>query len=299
MAELVGDGTRVPIDDGADVDVFPGMPWPSAYRGSRYSVKHASGGDREFVLVWQYDDLGVQLDPPEGLVEMLRDVGKSNGAGTGSIRITAGREVLTKVHTDNYRGEEDTPVSDGWAPVYLGRLYGELPFAGIDIDPDPGEVDSVQVWDGLPFNHGERWALGYNGKLVWKWRDYRFQSAFDHSELAAAYQRFRPGGGRLYINENGHVFGNVPQHELSGALEQEVAEAFAAWNERTRAAGDAAARRLVTRRLERTGDGNPAEGHLPVHLGHLDQFDDGYLPQPVVTDPAYYKHVGEGEQLYG
>lgn len=299
MVELVGDGTRVPIDGGQDVQVFPGMPWPSAYRGSKYSVKNAQGSDREKVLVWQYDDLGIQLDPPEGMVEKLREVGKSNGAGTGSIRITAGREVLTKVHTDNYRGEDDTPVEDGWVPVYLGRLYGTLPFTTIDIDPDPQHGDAIGVWDGLPFNHGERWALSYDGRLVWKWRDYRFQSPFDHSELAAAYKRFRPNGGRLYINEEGHVFGNVPQHELSGSLKSEVAAAFSQWNERTQRARETAARRLVTRRLKVTGDGDTAQGHLPVHLGHLDQFDDGLVPQPVVSDPAYYKHVGEGEQVHG
>jgi hypothetical protein len=117
--------------------------------------------------------------------------------------------------------------------------------------------------------------------------------------LAASYKRFRPNGGRLYINENGHVFGNVPQHELSGSLKQQVAEIFAEWNERTQAAGNTVARRLVTRRLEATGDGDPSQGHLPVHLGHLDQFDDGLLPQPVVSDPAYYKHVGEGDLVYG
>lgn len=299
MAELVGDGTRVPLENEKDVQVFPGMPWPSAYRGSKYSVKRADSNTRDAVLVWQYKDLSVQLGLPDGLLEEMQKVGKSNGAGTGSIRITAGREVLIKVHTDNYQGEDETPIDEGWVPIYLGRIYGDLSFSGIDTDPSPGTKGSVQVWDGLPFNHGERWSLSYHGNLIWKWQDYRFQSSFDHSELAAAYKRFRPNGGRLYINENGHVFGNVPQKELSGDLEAEIADVFAQWNERTQSAGNTTARRLVTRRLKATGGGDPAEGHLPVHLGHLDQFDQGLIPQPVVDDPTYFKLVGEYEQVYG
>ena len=301
VVELVSDGTRVPIDGGRDVEVFPGMPWPSAYRGSKYSVLAARGGDPDAVLQWQYDDLRLRIAAPDGLLEALREVGKSGGAGTGSVRITAGCEVLTKVHTDHYAEAEETPISDGWVPVYLGRLYGELPFEGVDVDPVRHlSTDSdVGVWDGLTFDHGERWALGYDGSLVWKWRDYRFESAFDHSELASKYGEYRPNGGRLYINEYGHVFGNVPQGELGGRAGREVSRVFEAWNEETLRSDATAPRRLVVRRLEATGGGDPSDGHLPLYLGHLEEFDSGLIPQPVVDDPSYYKRVGEGEQVHG
>jgi len=44
------------------------------------------------------------------------------------------------------------------------------------------------MWDGFPFNHGERWAVGLNNKLIWKRPGYRFESAFDHTELIERYQ---------------------------------------------------------------------------------------------------------------
>jgi len=44
------------------------------------------------------------------------------------------------------------------------------------------------MWDGFTFNHGERWAVGINDKLIWKRPGYRFESAFDHEELIERYE---------------------------------------------------------------------------------------------------------------
>jgi hypothetical protein len=43
---------------------------------------------------------------------------------------------------------------------------------------------------------------------------------------------------------------------------------------------------------------DPAEGHLPIHMDHLTDFDDGVVPRPVVEDESYFVKVGEYEQVY-
>lgn len=285
--------TTVPIDGGLDVQVEPGQPWPAPYRGSTYSIVD-SRKHNQTVLRWQYNDLKVQVNPPDQLLDRLQAVGKSGQTGKGSIRITAGREVLTKVEASNYSRTEQAPVSDGWIPVYLGKLDSDLGF-NITVDPDPSQQVPT-VWNGFPFNHGERWTVSYDDRLLWKWRDYRFYSAFDHSELIKTYQQFRNVAGRLYINEHGHVFANVPNSN-NGHAQDEIAQIFADWKKRAKARNDSAAIRLVNRRLKVTGDGNIEDGLLPLHLGHLSQFDDGTIPQPVVTDESYYVAAARGENL--
>jgi hypothetical protein len=285
--------TTVPIDGGSDVQIEPGQPWPAPYRGSTYSVvdsrKHS-----QTVLQWQYKDLKVQVNPPDQLLGQLQAVGKSGPTGKGSIRITAGSEVLTKVEASNYSRVEEAPISDGWIPVYLGKLDGDLGF-DIAVDPDPPQQGPT-VWSGFPFNHGERWTVSHDDRLLWKWQDYRFYSAFDHSELIETYQQFRSIAGRLYINEYGHVFANVPNSD-NGHAQDEIARIFTDWKKRAEARNDSAAIRLVNRRLKVTGDGNIDDGLLPLCLGHLSQFDDSTVPRPVVTDDSYYVATARGESL--
>jgi hypothetical protein len=276
--------TEVPIADGQDVSIEPSQPYPAPYRGSKYSVvdsrRHGT------VLQWKYNDLVVHVEPPGGLVDRLESLGKSRGSGKGSIRITAGQEVLTKIHSSNYPYIDQAPVDTGWIPVYLGRLTGDLDF-DIDIDPAPPDAD-LWVWGGFPFNHGESWGVAHDDRLVWKWQDYRFYSAFGHADLVEKYQQYRVIAGRLYINEFGHIFINVARDEVPPGKEEAVEQVFADWQAAVERSGDTAAQRLVNRRLKVTGDGDPTEGLLPMYVGHLSEFDDGTVPKPVVTDPEYY-----------
>lgn len=294
MAKLVDTKTVVPIKGDRDVELEPMMPWPSTYRGSRYSLVE-SRRHRQTVLQWKYRDLQVIVDPPNGLEERLRDIGKSSGSGKGSLRITADGEVLAKVHSSDYIDISAAPVDTGWIPVYCGKLDGELGF-DIQIDPTP-EGDTVRVWNGFPFNHGERWAVSFNNELVWKWQDYRFQSAFDHSDLIDTYQSYRRTPGRLYINEFGHVFINAPQSDVPKGKENEVAQLYDSWERNVTRSNNTAAKRLVSRRLKVTGGGDPSEGHLPIYIGHLSQFDDGLVPRPVVDDETYYVAAAKGEEV--
>ncbi len=286
--------TTVPIANGQSVEIQAGHPWPSAYRGSKYSLLDSRKHNKT-ILQWKYHDLNVPVEPPEGILSQLRELGKSRGSGKGSIRITAGGEILTKIRHGSYKYAEKAPADSGWIPVYLGKLSGDL---GFDVDINPKSLQTT-VWGGFPFNHGERWAVGYNGKLLWKWQDYRFESAFDHSELVEAYEEFRTTAGRLYINEYEHVFANVPRQEVPSSKQAELERIFSDWQSKATRNGDQAAQRLVQRRLKVTGDGDPDKGHLPLYLGHLSSFDDGAIPRPVVDDETYYVACARGEELSG
>lgn len=285
--------TTVPIKGRKDVQIDAGQPWPAPYRGSIYSIIDSRKHSQK-VLQWQYKDLKAQIEPPKKLLERLESVGKSGQSGKGSIRITANGDVLTKVEASNYSRVTEAPVSKGWIPVYLGELNGNLGF-NIETDPEPPE-QSPTVWSGFPFNHGERWTVSHDDKLLWKWRDYRFYSAFNHSELIETYKQFRNPAGRLYINEFGHIYVNVPNPSDSQA-KNVLLQIFNEWKKNAKAQNDSAALRLVNRRLKVTGGGEIEEGLLPLHLGHLSQFDEGAVPQPVVTDESYYVETAHGEKL--
>ncbi|MDS0243565.1 MULTISPECIES: hypothetical protein [unclassified Haloferax] len=287
--------TTVPLPGGRSVTIEPGQPWPSAHRGSRYSLV-TSDEFPEGAIKWEQRDLNIHARPPEGLRDVLRGLGKKGGHGI--VRITAGGEVLTKIKADDYVNVDQAVVSSGWIPVYVGKLIGELDFGEVNLNP-PKQTGSVRIWSGLPFHHGERWSLAEDNELHWRWKDYDFTSAFDHDELVERYRTYRPTGGRLYITELGHVWGNVSPGDLSGERARDIQNAVDTWVTETERQGNTAARRLVNRRLLVTSQtDDPSDGLLPVHLGHVSEFDGGTTPRPVVDDETYFKVVGQYEQVW-
>lgn len=276
------ESTEVPVDRGRQVTVHPGDPWPSAYRGSKYSV--VSSRKHGDVAQWSHmGDIQAMTELPQGLKDALKSVGK--GSGRGSFRLTASGEVLTKVPAGQYHKSDQAPASRGHIPVYVGKIKGHFDFRDFSNDPNPlATIGEVRVWTGLPFNHGETWAVTTDDVIRWSWQDYYFESVFDHPELVATYKQLRPPGGRIYINEHGHVWGNVDRSEVPTSSRDRVAKAFRDWQ---RSASNAE-RRLVTRRLERTESVAVSDGLLPMYLGHLSQFDDGLVPKPVVRDKTYF-----------
>lgn len=287
--------TSVPLDGGESVQIEPGQPWPSAYRGSKYSLVEDPEYD-EIVAKWEHRDMAIYAKPPQGLRTAMVLNGKEGGRG--SFRVTAGGEVLTKIHADSYKHVDQAPVDDGWIPVYVGGFDGKLSFVDIKMDPTYSR-DSIQVWPGLTFNHGERWTVTTDGELAWPWRDYQFKSGFNHSELISRYREYRPQAGRLYITEHGHVWANVPKEDVPEPRAAEVAQAVTDWRERAEADGNVSTLRMVNRRMVATShDDDPANGMLPIHLGHLQDFDKGNIPRPIVDDASYFVEVGQYEDVW-
>jgi len=296
--KAVSEPTFVPIEGETDVKIQPGYPWPSPYRGSRYSLVDSRRGGRGIVCKWRYKSIPAYANPPDSLVDAMRTVGKSEGTGKGSFRVTAGGEVLTKVLAENYTHVSEAPVSEGWIPVYIGRLEGSVGFSDINNDPEPVSEAPFKVWEGFPFNHGEQWAVSHNDTLIWKWKDFRFQSAFSHPELIERYRRFRRPPGRLYINEYGHVFVNIDPEQVPRSETDTVARIRETWQRDAEREDRTAALRLVKRRLTETApDGNLENGLLPAYIGQLDDFDGGTIPRPVVDDPRYYRAAASSETL--
>jgi hypothetical protein len=290
------ESTTVPVKDGQSVAIEAGQPWPSAYRGSKYSL--VSDDDfEETVLKWEHRDLSIFTEPPSGLRRALVLLGKSGGRG--SFRVTAGNEVLTKIPAEDYKHVDSAPVDSGWIPVYVGKLEDPIDFDEVRTNPTPPSQSDIKVWDSFPFNHGERWAVSHDDKLIWKWRDYRFESAFDHPELIGAYQKYRGIAGRIYVTENAQVWVNLPKQDIQPGQEETVAKAIREWKEQAEDADDVTSLRLVNRRLVATSqEDDPSTGHFPVHIGHLSDFDGGKIPRPVVDDEGYYQAVCEYEEVW-
>lgn len=284
--EIERRAASVPIDGGDDVWITPGNPWPSAYRGSKYSVVESRKSGRDEVVRWEHRDLQAYAEPPDGLVEMMQSVGKSLDTGKGSFRVTADGEMLTKVYADSYPKANRAPHADGWIPVYLGMLKGDMGYSKLNNDP---ALDPPTIWDGLPFHHGETWAVGVDDQLIWKHGGFRFYSAFEHPELIDMYEQYREIAGRLYINEFGCIWINVPTAKVPDDRKGEIHELFTEWKARVEREGDDAKLRLVTQRLKATSpDNDPMNGHMPLYIGHLEEFDDGVIPRPVVDDLDYF-----------
>lgn len=294
--EFIETSTEVPIAGNQSVTVEPQQPWPSAYRGSRYSIVMDDDFDDHAVLKWEHRDLSIFASAPNKLRQAMVLIGK--GQGLGSFRITAAGEVLTKVEASTYDNIDQAPVSKGWIPVYLGKCRGEIDFGDVDTNPSPPS-NGIKVWTSFPFNHGERWSVSSGDELVWNWRDYRFRSAFDHSDLIDRYAKYRPNPGRIYITEHGHIWGNIPHNDVLPDKRAEISEAVTKWKTDAESRGDATSLRLVNRRLVATSRSeDPAGGQLPIHLGHLRDFDDAVIPKPIVDDQSYFLAVGQYEEVW-
>lgn len=130
--ELREETTSVPQSDGRSVKIESDFPWPSAYRGSEYSVV-SNEKFNDVVLKWEQRDLQIFTEVPDGLRRALVLLGKEGGYG--SIRVTAGGEILTKVPAEDYKHVDKAPMDSGWIPVYVGKLDGNIDFDEVEIDP--------------------------------------------------------------------------------------------------------------------------------------------------------------------
>lgn len=269
------------------VTIEPGQPWPGVYRGSKYSLQ----GDRDSPeLAVTHKGLSIPGEPPEGVIEAMQAVGKSDGSGLGSFRVTADKHVLTKVRHDRYPFLEDAQIDTGWVPVYLGILSGDVEIPGFDNDPDY----TPMLWPGLCFRHGERWTVTTSGTLEWRHKheqQFRFPSNDRRSDLVSAYRRVRKNGGRLWINEHGHAWMEAP-HQTVRRYEKLFSGIQNCLNEMEEE-GRNDLLSLIYRRLERTGGGEPSRGNYPLYVGHISSYDNGSVPVPYLNDPNYYEISAE------
>lgn len=273
------------------VTITAGDPWPGVYRGSKYSILENGTGH---ILVSRYQDLDIPGEMPKHLIDSLRAVNKSGGDATGSIRITADREVLTKVHADNYPHVDRALIDTGWIPVYLGKLNGTIDFGWLENDPGTSTMEPPCVWEGLPFKHGERWSVTVNGDLQWRINRparFRFPSAYSHNDLSRTYSALRSTGGRMRINEYGHLWMEFPVTELS--KQTQTRGLMEEWFDNAKRQNRNRISNLLFERLKATGNGNPSNGNLPIYLGHISNYDDGHAPSPVITDQDYYLSITE------
>jgi len=268
------------------VSIESGQPWPGVYRGSKYTLRQNGS---EVSIYLNHRRLELQGSMPVGLVEALRDIGKSDGTGRGSIRITANRDVLTKIHAANYPNVDEALVDEGWIPVYVGKLSGAIEFPNVDNDPDDGTLNPPCVWEGLPFKHGERWTMPVSGGPEWRIKlaqAFQFPSTHDHTDLTRTFRSFRPNGGRFHINEHGHIWMELPNDDVQNS--NQLADKIEAWVDDARDRGRNQLLQLIHRRLEATGNGDPKKGQFPIYLGHISKYDRGDIPTPIVIDEAYY-----------
>lgn len=262
--------------------IEPGMPWPGVYRGSKYSL---TGDHRRPNLSVVHQGLTIDGEVPAGLTDNLQAIGKSNGTGLGTFRVTADKHVLTKVHSDDYPHVADALIDEGWIPVYVGKLSGIMEFHGFDNDPS----EPPMLWSGLTFKHGERWTVTVNGLLQWRYtkgQRFHFPSIEHHSDLVSAYQSVRKSGGRLRVNEYGHVWMEAPIESIQRF--DKLYDGVQRWLKQQEREGNNELVSMLYRKLKRTGGGDPSNGNVPLYVGHVSDFDLGTVPIPIVTDPEYY-----------
>lgn len=267
--------------------IEPDQPWPGVYRGSKYSLL-SDGLDTELAVT--HKGLRIPGEAPDGILKALQAVGKSDGTGLGTFRVTAGGHVLTKVRHDRYPHLEEARIETGWVPVYLGILSGQIEFPGFDNDPD----NKPMLWPGVCFQHGECWSVTTRGTIEWRHRynhQFRFPSNDRRTELVSAYQRVRKHGGRLRINEHGHVWMEAP-HKVVQRYEK-LYSGIQSWLQEMERDGRNNLLSLIYRRLERTGGGDPSQGNFPLYVGHISEYDDGTIPVPYLNDPSYYEISAE------
>lgn len=82
---------------------------------------------------------------------------------------------------------------------------------------------------------------------------------------------------------------NVLRDTIPEASQSNVACAVSDWRSQAQADDNTSTLRMVHRRLVATSqDDDATTGMLPLHLGHLQDFDGGHVPRPIVDDLNYF-----------
>jgi len=284
----------VPGEEGKKITLEPYEKWPLPYRGSKYSlIERRIEGKKRMVVAWKYKDFEPLYhrndsgNPtlPKNLLRAYRKVGKRKG----SFRVTPHKEVITK--TKNTNGN--------WEAFYLGKLEGEWNFRGVDLNPD---LEKLDVWDGLSFNHGEYWSVwvreGAGAKLRWSISKgvrgsspkrrikLYFESINTFQELTDIVRNIRPKGGGIYFNEFSHIWMNLPGTQVSSQYEHKIKSKIENWEK-----DEARNKNIVQKRLRETNC-------WPIYLGQLDEYIHGQAPRTYFEDlEPYWEKYSEKNGL--
>lgn len=258
---------RVVGPGGQRMEVQPGDDWPLPYRGSHYSVRNHDGHLR---VTWSHR---YKLLPADGFPRDLIQAVRAQKQGNGSFRITSHGAVVTKVQGAS---------PDDWQPKYVGRYEDDLRFAGVDSNPT--HLRPGMYWTGFPDSNGEPWSVspGVSARnhLHWKFLGVRLTSTDPYERLTSRYLDIRALGGRAYINEYGHIWMNLQDHELNPQHREEFQARQQEHVDQMKADENDILIRLLVGRIRRTFC-------RPIYLGHISDFDNGEPPWTYYSDGAY------------
>jgi hypothetical protein len=244
--------------EGKPVEVSPGETWPLPYRGARYSIRQV---DQHLKVVWQWQDIVVpSVNYPNETLRAMRSVGKPRG----SFCVTSHGLLLTKIPSDN--GKK-------WRPVYVGRFHNDIDFG--DLSRSHAHLKMGMYWTGFPFRSGETWFVsprpGAKEIPMWKYQGIGFGATRRYPQMYRLYLSVRSVGGRFYITEQGQVWMNLRDDQISDGYKDDFIRMQKDQVDQLVADNKGATLQLLKLRMQATAC-------RPVYLGDVKDLDYGEAP---------------------
>jgi len=257
------------------VELKPGDPWNVPYRGSKYTI--TSLKDDKNV---SWSRTGIKCNCTNISKDFIDKIMRYKN-GLGSFLITPHKEIIAR-YQDEATGK--------WPAVYVGILEGKMEFDSFDLDP---ELEIGQLWTGFMFKHGESFSVWSRDRsdnfLHWKRLGIHFRTVDQYAKLCTLVREIRPKGGRLYLNEYGHIWMNVPfsidldvGHKWIPQIKQTISES------RSHLSNNETLLSATYDRVETTKT-------FPIYLGKVDEYMKSELPRTYFKEPAVQFFLDGGE----
>ncbi len=156
-----------------------------------------------------------------------------------------------------------------------------MEFKGFDLDPD---LETGQLWTGFMFGHGEPFTVWSRDRsdncLHWKRLGIHFRTVDEYHRLCSLVREIRPRGGRLYINEYGHIWMNVSQ-----SIDLDVGHS---WNSKIRDNLTLSKKTLSKNEilLAATHDRVFTTKTYPIYVGKVEEFASVGIPRTHFIETA-------------
>jgi len=180
--------------------------WPKPYIGSRYNFKTDG-------IYYRIPEVGIKIKAKKWNQDLLKDLFDVNPEPNGgSFKVNENGEVITKVKTGN-----------GWIPYYVGQYDIDIKFNGIELNPGP-ELKPGDLWPGLYYLHGSMYSFSFYKDEIFCKRNnkQRYYSISNNMDLIQKLRKYRPDGGRFYINEHKKVWVNSKHLPNEHSIESQV-----------------------------------------------------------------------------